>query len=119
MQLEEILSTNEIESPVFSKHVRNRANALIHLLPFPHIYQNVLRAIAYYDWHQSTKSGDDYRVYLDFAKVKDDHTAITYLDWLEPRLRLWLNRYEQLLAVHSKELQELIDEGFEMSNHYY
>jgi hypothetical protein len=114
--------------PYFSKHVRSRANSLINLLPIPHIYQNVLKAIAYIDWrqeavielcridgdaahHQSIRKAKqivaDYQTYLQLASVDSEQSAIVYLDWLEPKMRRWLLRYEQMLNCHHQELKML------------
>ena len=95
----------------FAKHVRNRANGLINLLPIPHMYQNVLRAIAYVDWQQESGSdAKDYLTYLKFADINGNESAIAYLDWLEPKLRRWLLRYEQMLNCHKVELIQLKDD---------
>lgn len=95
----------------FAKHVRNRANGLINLLPIPHMYQNVLKAIAYLDWQQESGSdAKDYLTYLQFANINGNISAIAYLDWLEPKLRRWLLRYEQMLNCHKVELIQLKDD---------
>jgi hypothetical protein len=93
----------------FANHIRTRSSALINLTPFPHHYQNVLRAIAYIDWQQEQgASTADYDFYLAAAKVSTNETAIAYLDWLEPKLRNWLSRHEQMLEVHRQELAKLL-----------
>lgn len=97
------------EKLTFAKHIRNRSNALINLLPFPHHYQNILRAIAYIDWQQENGVATiDYETYLKLAGVTSNATAAAYLDWLEPRLRNWLSRYEQMLEVHRHELAKFM-----------
>ena len=103
----------DLDQITFSKHVRNRANALINLLPFPHIHQNVLKAIAYIDWKRDSanpRAIADYETYLKFAMVTDDDSAVIYLDRLEPRLRRFQSRYEQMLACHAQELKQLESE---------
>ncbi|WP_310410542.1 hypothetical protein [Chamaesiphon sp. OTE_8_metabat_110] len=93
----------------FANHIRSRSNALINLLPFAHHYQNVLKAIAYIDWQrQNNADCNDYQTYLTFAGISSNETATSYLDWLEPKLRNWLSRYEQMLEVHKQELAKLM-----------
>jgi hypothetical protein len=103
-----IVDSPQPKAVTFANHIRNRANALINLLPVTHIYQNVLRSIAYLDW-QEEQVASDYLIYLGFAKIGDDQSAIAYLDWLEPRMRRWLSRYEQMLNCHKLEIKELIE----------
>jgi hypothetical protein len=118
----------ESRNITFSKHIRNRANTLINLLPFDHIHQNVLRAIAYIDWRNESfgdvwelgaelvynqtphqrKLVEDYTIYLQMARVTDDKSAAIYLDHLEPKMRRWMLVYDQMLEVHKHELKLLI-----------
>lgn len=100
---------SKLSELTFDNHIRKRSNALIHLLPFPHHYKNVLNAIAYIDWQrQHNVDTSDYEFYLAFAKITDNQSATKYLDWLEPKLRNWLSRYEQMLEVHKHELAKLL-----------
>lgn len=102
--------SNLTEPLSFATHIRNRAHALINLLPFPHLYQNVLSAIANVDWQREAASEclEDTLTYLAFAGISSNQTAIAYLDWLEPRLRRALDCYEQMVNCHKHERDEFV-----------
>jgi hypothetical protein len=104
------MSADLPKTTTFSKHIRNRSNALINLLPCPFLEQNVLKAIAYIDFRReqaNPRAIEEYEIYLTFAGICDDNSATEYLDRLEPKLRRWLLRYEQLLNVHKQELMQI------------
>lgn len=101
-----------VEEISFQKHIRNRASALVNLLPFPHHYQNVLSAIANIDWQQQHQSPavQDSLTYLQMAGVSSNATATAYLDWLEVKLRRYLLDYEQMINCHKREIELFIKE---------
>jgi hypothetical protein len=107
------MRSTTVETISFSKHLRNRASTLINLLPFEHVFKNVLSAIAFIDWHREGGATDKVRnceTYLRMAGVTCDRTCAAYLDWLEVRMRHHLNIYEQTLNCHKQELIGLIKE---------
>ncbi len=105
------IEVERLQEPLsFANHIRNRASALVNLLPFAHRYQNVLSAIANIDWQTENESPtvEDSRTYLWLAGVSSDKTAIAYLDWLEPRLRRALTCYEQMVNCHRHEVDRFV-----------